>query len=191
MSWINTPITLPGVSASSGPGWFVPTDQPWPGGMSRACRLWACASARVSRLTNIVKDIARDLHRGRCYVPEPLLHEAGLTPSDLLNRSNLPRFRPVLNRLIKLAMEHLDQGWMYTMALPRSEIRQRLACMWPILLAGETLKRVARSPDLLDPAVNVKAPRSVVYRVLALTTLTGGCGYVGTAYWGRLRKQIL
>jgi farnesyl-diphosphate farnesyltransferase len=143
------------------------------------------------QLTNIVKDIARDLHRGRCYVPETLLLEAGLTPLDLLNRQNLPKFRPVLNRLIKLAVEHLDQGWMYTMALPRAEIRQRLACMWPILLAGETLKRVATAPDLLDPAVNVKTPRSVVYRVLALTILTGGCGYVGTAYWGRLRKQIV
>ena len=143
------------------------------------------------QLTNIVKDLARDLQNGRCYVPELLLREAGLTPADLLKRDNLPKFRPVLNRLIRLAMEHLDQGWMYTMALPRFEIRQRLACMWPILLAGETLKRVARAPDLLDPAVNVKAPRSVVYRVLALTTLTGGCGYVGTAYWGRLRKQIV
>ncbi len=143
------------------------------------------------QLTNIVKDIARDLHRGRCYVPEPFLREAGLTPVDLLNRENLPKFRPVLMRLIKMAMEHLDQGWMYTMALPRLEIRQRLACMWPILLAGETLKRVAAAPDLLDPSVNVKAPRSVVYRIMALTTVTGGCGYVGTAYWGRLRKQIV
>ena len=143
------------------------------------------------QLTNIVKDLARDLHNGRCYVPEVLLREAGLTPADLLNRDSLPTFRPVLNRLIKLAMEHLDQGWMYTMALPRFEIRQRLACMWPILLAGETLKRVATAPDLLDPAVNVKAPRSVVYRVMALTTFTGACGYVGTAYWGRLRKQIV
>jgi len=143
------------------------------------------------QLTNIVKDIARDLHQGRCYVPESLLREAGLTPADLLSRQNLPKVRPVLNRLIKLALDHLDQGWMYTMALPRFEIRQRLACMWPILLAGETLKRVAAAPDLLDPAVNVKAPRSVVYRVLALTTLTGGCGTVGTAYWGRLRKQII
>lgn len=143
------------------------------------------------QLTNIVKDIARDLHHGRCYVPELLLHEAGLTPADLLSRQNLSKFRPVLNRLIKLALDHLDQGWMYTMALPRFEIRQRLACMWPILLAGETLKRVAAAPDLLDPAVNIKAPRSVVYRVLALTTLTGACGYVGTAYWGRLRKQIV
>jgi farnesyl-diphosphate farnesyltransferase len=143
------------------------------------------------QLTNIVKDIARDLHHGRCYVPEPLLREAGLTPADLLNRDSLPAFRPVLNRLIRLAVEHLDQGWMYTMAIPRFEIRQRLACMWPILLAGETLKRVAIASDLLDPAVNVKAPRSVVYRVLALTTLTGACGYVGTAYWGRLRKQLV
>lgn len=143
------------------------------------------------QLTNIVKDIARDLHRGRCYVPEPLLREAGLTPVDLLNPESLPKFRPALNQLIKQAVEHLDQGWIYTMAIPRLEIRQRLACMWPILLAGETLKRVAAAPDLLDPSVNVKAPRSVVYRVLALTILTGACGYVGTAYWGRLRKQIV
>lgn len=143
------------------------------------------------QLTNIVKDIARDLHHGRCYVPEPLLREVGLTPTDLLEPDSLPRFRPVLMRLIKMAMEHLDQGWMYTMAIPRLEIRQRLACMWPILLAGETLKRVASAPDLLDPAVNVKVPRSVVYRVMALTTSTGACGYVGTAYWGRLRKQVV
>ena len=66
-------------------------------------------------------------------------------------------------------MEHLDEGWFYTMSIPVSEIRQRLACMWPILLAGETLKRVKTAPDLLDPAVNIKAPRSVVYRVMAIT----------------------
>ena len=61
------------------------------------------------QLTNIVKDIARDLHHGRCYVPESLLQEAGLKPADLLDEANLPRFRPVLNRLIGLAMEHLDR----------------------------------------------------------------------------------
>lgn len=143
------------------------------------------------QLTNIVKDIARDLHNGRCYVPTLWLNEVGLTPRDLLKPESLPTFRPILLRMIRQAVEHLDQGWLYTMALPRFEIRQRLACMWPILLAGETLTRVATATDLLDPSVNVKAPRSVVYRVMALTTLTGGCGYVGTAYWGRLRKQIV
>jgi farnesyl-diphosphate farnesyltransferase len=143
------------------------------------------------QLTNIVKDLARDLHNGRCYVPSQWLDEVGLRPADLLAEETLPKFRPVLLRMIRQAVEHLDNGWAYTMALPRFEIRQRLACMWPILLAGETLKRVAVASNLLNPSVNIKAPRSVVYRIMALTTLTGGCGYVGTAYWGRLRKQIV
>lgn len=142
------------------------------------------------QLTNIVKDIARDLHHGRCYVPQSLLQEAGLQPADLLNQGNLAKFRPVLHRLIGLAVEHLDQGWAYTMAIPHSEIRQRLACMWPILLAGETLQRVAVAPGLLDPAVNVKAPRSVVYRIMAVTTLSCANGYVGTTYWNSLKSRI-
>jgi farnesyl-diphosphate farnesyltransferase len=143
------------------------------------------------QLTNILKDLARDLRRGRCYIPSVLLRDVGLGPADLLSKENLPRFRPVLLQLVKLALEHLDQGWTYTMAIPRREIRQRLACMWPILLAGETLQRVVASSRLLDQTVNIKVPRGVVYRVMALTTLTGGCGYAGSAYWGRLRKQIV
>jgi farnesyl-diphosphate farnesyltransferase len=143
------------------------------------------------QLTNIVKDLPRDLRRGRCYVPLDLLKEAGLIPADLLHKENVTRYRPVLSRLLKIAVEHLDQGWAYTMQIPRWEIRLRLSCMWPILLAGETLKRVAVSPDILDPTVNIKVPRSRVYQVMALTMFTGACGYIGTAYWGHLRKQIV
>ncbi len=142
------------------------------------------------QLTNIVKDVAHDLQKGRCYIPETMLDEVGLTPRDLLNETNLPRFRPVLSKLVRMAAEHLDQGWMYTMSIPRHEMRLRLSCMWPILSAGESLKLVLQSPDLLNPKVKVKIPRSKVYQILALTTFTGACGYVGTAYWGRLRKQI-
>lgn len=142
------------------------------------------------QLTNIVKDIAHDLQKGRCYIPETMLTEAGLMPRDLLNQANLPRFRPALSKLVRMATEHLDQGWMYTMAIPRHETRLRLSCMWPILSAGESLKLVLHSPDLLNPAMKVKIPRSKVYQILALTTFTGACGYVGTAYWGRLRKQL-
>jgi farnesyl-diphosphate farnesyltransferase len=142
------------------------------------------------QLTNIVKDIAHDLQKGRCYIPEVMLAEAGLKPQDLLDQKNLPRFRPVLGKLIRMATEHLDQGWLYTMSIPRYETRLRLSCMWPILSAGESLKLVMNSPDLLNPAVKVKIPRSKVYQIMALTTGTFACGYVGTAYWGRLRKQI-
>ncbi len=143
------------------------------------------------QLTNIVKDIAHDVQKGRCYIPEAMLAEAGLKPPDLLSQESLPRFRPVLSKLVRLASEHLDQGWLYTMAIPRYEMRLRLACMWPILSAGESLKLVMNSPDLLNPTVKVKIPRSTVYQIMVLTTFTGACGYVGTAYWGHLRKQIV
>ncbi len=142
------------------------------------------------QLTNILKDLARDLQRGRCYIPEALLREVGLEPKDLLNKDRLSSAKPLLNKLVRVALDHLDQGWLYTMAVPRRELRLRLACMWPILFAGATLQRVASSPDWLDPSVTVKMPKGQVYRLMALTTLTGGCGYVGTALWGRLRKQL-
>lgn len=143
------------------------------------------------QLTNIVKDIAFDLQKGRCYIPEMMLAEAALKPQDLLDQNNLSRFRPVLSKLVRVAVEHLDQGWLYTMAIPRYETRLRLACMWPILSAGESLKLVMSSPELLNPAVKVKIPRSKVYQIMAMTTGTVGCGYAGTAYWGHLRKQIV
>jgi farnesyl-diphosphate farnesyltransferase len=143
------------------------------------------------QLTNVLKDVARDLQRGRCYIPVRLLEEVGLEPYDLLKQSNGVALRPVLQKLIGVALDHLDQGWLYMIAIPRREIRLRLACMWPLLFAGETLRRLAASADLLNPAVDVKISRGQVYRILVLTTLTGGCGYVATAYWGRLRKQII
>lgn len=143
------------------------------------------------QLTNIVKDIAHDLQKGRCYIPEMMLDEARLKPHDLLDQNNLPRFRPVLRKLIRVAVEHLDQGWLYTMAIPRYETRLRLACMWPILSAGESLKLVMNSPDLLNPAVKVKISRSKVYQIVGMTTGTAACAYAGTAYWGHLRKQIV
>ncbi|MDE3243411.1 MAG: squalene/phytoene synthase family protein [Nitrospirota bacterium] len=142
------------------------------------------------QLTNILKDLPRDLQRGRCYIPAALLQEAGLTPGDLLRKGNLPQVKPMLDKLVRLALEHLDQGWLYTMAIPRREVRLRLACMWPILFAGATLQRISASPDWLDATAKLKMPKGQVYRIMALTMLTGGCGYVGTAMWGRLRKQV-
>ena len=60
------------------------------------CRKDECYRGEIRQglqLTNIVKDIARDLHRGRCYVPESLLNEAGLKPADLLDEKNLPEIQ--------------------------------------------------------------------------------------------------
>jgi farnesyl-diphosphate farnesyltransferase len=142
------------------------------------------------QLTNVLRDLAADLRRGRCYIPTALLEPAGLRPADLLDPAALPKFRAVLTKLLRIALEHLDQGWLYTMAIPRREVRLRLACAWPILFALKTLQRVSVSPSLLDPGVTLKMTRGEVYRIMALTTGTLGCGRLLTGYYGHLRKSV-
>lgn len=142
------------------------------------------------QLTNVLRDMARDLRRGRCYIPESLLDEAGLKPADLFDPAVLPKFKSVLGRLLRIALDHLDQGWLYTMAIPRSELRLRLACAWPILFAVKTLQRVSVSADLLDPQVSIKMTRGEVYRDMALSAGMLGCGSALTAYCGHIRKRV-
>lgn len=143
------------------------------------------------QMVNILRDLPQDLRKGRCYVPLSLLHKVGLQPKDLLNQQSYPVFRPILRRLILIARDHLDQGWQYTMAIPRWEVRLRLACMWPILIGMRTLHLLAESSNALDPSRPLKVSRPEVYRMMAATALSGGCGYVGTAYWGYLRKRVV
>lgn len=142
------------------------------------------------QLTNILKDLSKDLRRGRCYIPISDLRQVGLEPQDLLNKRNRKKLYPVLQKLIGIALDHLDQGWLYTLSIPRAEVRLRLACMWPILIGLKTLQLLSTTENLLDPDQNLKIPRWQVYRILASTTLSGGCGYVGTAYWGHFRKAM-
>ena len=51
--------------------------------------------------------------------------------------------------------------------MPRGELRLRLACVWPLLIGLQTLGRIRRAENLLDPAVTVKVPRPEVRRLLA------------------------
>jgi farnesyl-diphosphate farnesyltransferase len=143
------------------------------------------------QLTNIVKDVAKDLNRGRCYIPTSLLKTAGLSPNDILQPQSWKSFQPILNTLIQQAAEYLDQGWEYTKAIPRSEVRLRLACMWPILLGGETLKLVRNSPNVLNPNCQIKISRGCVYKVISLTTISGGSDFIGTIYWKKLYNQLV
>ncbi|RMH35344.1 MAG: squalene/phytoene synthase family protein [Nitrospirae bacterium] len=142
------------------------------------------------QLINVLRDLPEDVRRGRCYIPASLLAEVGLSPQDLLDGKADSAFRPIFRRLILTARDHLDHGWLYTMMIPRAEIRLRLACMWPLLIGLRTLHKLWEAPTILAPAEPIKISRGEVYRIVAATTLTGGCGYVGTAYWGSLRKRL-
>ena len=142
------------------------------------------------QFANVLRDIPRDLRRGRCYIPEELLMGVGLKPVDLLKPDVLQRFKPVLGQLLRVALGHLDQGWLYTMAIPRREWRVRLACMWPIFFAMKTLARISISSGVLDPHNTIKMTRSEVYREIAVSAAAFGSKLLLTAHYGRLRKRV-
>ncbi len=143
------------------------------------------------QMVNILRDLSQDLRNGRCYIPMTLLEPLHLSPEQLLDPSSAKVFRPLFRQLIQEARDHLDQGWRYTMAIPGREIRLRLACMWPLLIGIRTLQALSISQNVLEPDQPVKIARHDVYNIVAATGLTGGCGYVGTAYWGYWRKRII
>ena len=117
------------------------------------------------QLVNILRDLPRDLRTGRCYIPQDELNSAGLTPNDLLMVSNEEKFRPVYEKLLDLAEQHLAAGWIYTKSLPRSEFRVRLACAWPILIGAKTIQKLRRE-KVLDAMCRVKVSRAEVRNII-------------------------
>ena len=122
------------------------------------------------QLVNILRDIPRDLRQGRCYVPADGLAKLGLTPGDLLDPRSEARFRPLYDHYLDLATQFLSAGWDYTNALPRGQVRVRLACAWPILIGMRTLNRL-RGGRVLDPATRIKISRGDVRAVIFRSVL--------------------
>ena len=115
------------------------------------------------QLVNVLRDIPKDLRIGRCYLP---VNE----PQALLDPRNFDAIRKLYARWLDTAVEHLDAGWKYTMAIPRGQTRLRLACIWPLWIGLMTIARL-RVENPLDPARRVKISRGEVYGVMARSFL--------------------
>ncbi|HTH46174.1 MAG TPA: phytoene/squalene synthase family protein [Candidatus Limnocylindria bacterium] len=122
------------------------------------------------QLVNILRDLPKDLRAGRCYVPATRLAEFGLTPQDLLDPANHPRFRPLYAELLDRAQGHLEAGWCYTNTIPRHQWRLRLACAWPVLIGVRTIAKLCDT-NVLDARRRVKVARPQVQRMLASSVL--------------------
>lgn len=118
------------------------------------------------QLTNVLRDVPRDLRAGRCYLPRQDLARWGLEPRDLLDPGRAPAARPLLAEWLNTALDHYEAGWQYVFAIPRREARMRLACAWPLLIGLRTLDLLAASPNWLDPAITLKVPRVRVYGLM-------------------------
>jgi farnesyl-diphosphate farnesyltransferase len=115
------------------------------------------------QLVNVLRDIPKDLRMGRCYLP---VNE----PQTLLDPRNSAALRPLYNRWLDVAVAHLDAGWLYTLGIPRSQTRLRLACIWPIWIGLMTIARL-RHENPLDPTHRIKISRGGVYGVMARSLL--------------------
>jgi farnesyl-diphosphate farnesyltransferase len=123
------------------------------------------------QLVNVLRDIPADLRKGRCYIPTETLASANLTPQDLLKPENEPRFRPLYNKYLATAHDHLTAGWEYTNTLPARCIRVRLACAWPILIGIKTLAKL-RDENVLDGSRRIKISRAELKSILFRSTLS-------------------
>jgi farnesyl-diphosphate farnesyltransferase len=143
------------------------------------------------QLTNVLKDLGRDVHNGRCYLPQTQLQAFHINAQELLQPATLAKLHPLLSALIWYTLEHLDRARDYILCLPRRTLRLRLSCMWPLLFALQTLAVISRSEVLLQPQARVKMSRQAVYRTMAcsLACLVSPRFFVW--YYTRLRKRLI
>ncbi len=112
------------------------------------------------QLVNILRDVGEDQRRGRQYLPK------------------LDEFPLWLDR----AVEHLDAGWRYTLAIPANQKRLRLACVWPIWIGLKTIARLRRYA-----VTRAKVSRAEVYWIMLESALLVGNDAALDEVYQRLR----
>ena len=142
------------------------------------------------QLTNVLRDVPRDLRIGRCYLPETELSNAGLAAEDLLDPLAGSKARPILIREIEAALEYYRAAEEYLIAIPRRCPRLRLAVVWPILIGLATLAKLAANENWLDPEQPSKVTRGWVYRMVALSLPCVFSNSLLRAWLGRLRGRV-
>lgn len=160
------------------------------GSHSEALRRWGVEYGKALQLTNVLRDVPRDLRIGRCYLPRVQLAEAGLTPEDLLDPRNTPRARVLLLSWINAALKYYASAAHYVEAIPRHSVRLRLAALWPALIGLQTLALLAESPRWLDPQITLKVGRGWIYRMLLVSAPASLSNFAIRAWLGALERRV-
>ncbi|PKB78999.1 MAG: hypothetical protein BZY88_15590 [SAR202 cluster bacterium Io17-Chloro-G9] len=145
---------------------------------------------KALQLTNVLRDVPRDLMIGRCYLPGEDLAGSGLTPEDLLDPANAARARAVLVTWTETALGHFECAQDYLLAIPRRCVRLRLAVLWPLLLGLGTLARLVRNEDWLAPGSLSKVSRRWVYWMMVRSIPAALSDTLLRGWIGSLRRQV-
>ena len=145
---------------------------------------------KALQMTNIIRDVPRDMRAGRCYVPREILESVGLTPEALMSPDACGAARPVLAALVGRALDFYVSAEEYIRATPRRSARLRLAMTWPVLIGLATLNLLLRSPNWLDPDTRIRVSRPWVYGMMIRSIPCAWSNALFTSWTKRLRARI-
>lgn len=141
------------------------------------------------QMTNISKDIIVDRGRGWSYIPRSYIAENGMTVEEFNSGASLNQSMEILERLLHKTLGHLEDALRFTLAIPRSETRIRLFCIWPLWMAMETVAVLHNNKALLNSDDPVKISRSTVRRILRRTRWLCYSDFLLKWSFGEIKKR--
>ena len=145
---------------------------------------------KALQMTNILRDVPKDLRAGRCYVPREMLDSVGLTPEDMLSLDASEKAKALLTALVRRALEFYVSAEDYVVATPQRSARLRLAMIWPIIIGLATLHLLLRSPDWLDPDTRIRVSRSWIYGMMVRSVPCAWSNALFTSWTKSLRARV-
>jgi phytoene synthase len=125
-----------------------------------AAREYAVALGIALQLTNIVRDVAGDLARGRVYLPQADLARFGCSEDDLRAGRVTPAVRSLLEFECRRAREYYEKA---DRLLPREDRRSLVAARIMGAIYHAILERIERNGyDVFSEIVRVPRPRRAV-----------------------------
>ena len=123
------------------------------------------------QVTNIVKDCIEDSGRRVCFVPEEICRRHGFEHSfDMFAEgADKKSCAAALGELVQKAWKHLDDAIAYTKLIPRVNMRTRLFCLWPLLMAAENLSLIGDGLSVFVSDKKVKITRDDVKNIVKNT----------------------
>ena len=146
---------------------------------------------KALQMTNILRDVPKDLRLGRCYLPREVLEGCGLSGEDLLDAGASAKARPALVWGINRALDHYRAAAEYLRAIPVRHYRLRLAVSWPLLMGLGTLAELAKNGEWLEPSSRSKVSRGWVYRMMGVSGVSVLSNRSIAGWVERLRGEIL
>jgi phytoene/squalene synthetase len=120
------------------------------------------------QMTNIVKDVTDDHPREWCFIPASVCSQMGTTSAQLLDPTHSRAAQAAVDQVNLRARTYYADAVAYVLALPETEVELRRFCLFPMLLAGQTLDLALGNPACITPDQAVKISRQNVMEVAAL-----------------------